>query len=100
MKLIALALASALLALPAVRGALNAYAFGSAFMLGSTLTTSSLDIRSLTTTFTPGPAPDPQTGELYLWPGLATVDDAFLYASLEQMAPSLAQCDASTGEWY
>ncbi|KAI0057322.1 hypothetical protein BV25DRAFT_1443957 [Artomyces pyxidatus] len=82
---------------PVARAALNAYAFGSAFSIGEFSPSSSLDIIKVTTTFTPGSPPTTQKGELYVWPGLMTTNDEFLYTAVQQLSPSA--CGGTATDW-
>ncbi|KAI0050337.1 hypothetical protein FA95DRAFT_1676868 [Auriscalpium vulgare] len=79
------------------RGALNVYAFGSDFSIGAYSSSPAFNITHVTTTFTPGAAPSTQDGELYLWPGLMSIKDEFLYANVQQSSPSA--CSGSASQW-
>ncbi|KAJ7129100.1 hypothetical protein C8R46DRAFT_1181561 [Mycena filopes] len=90
MKFIA---SSALFSLCGVVGVL-ADGWGGAISLGPAKT----NIIHATTTLTPGTAPVPQTGELFLWPGISNGTGDLVQTTLESW-PDNSWCGATPGQW-
>ncbi|KAJ7362239.1 hypothetical protein DFH08DRAFT_799290 [Mycena albidolilacea] len=56
------------------------------------------NIIKATTTLTPGAAPFPQTGELFLWPGMSNGTGDLIQTTLESW-PDNTWCGATPGQW-
>ncbi|KAI0267282.1 hypothetical protein BC834DRAFT_69713 [Gloeopeniophorella convolvens] len=97
MKHLQLAVSVLGLLMPLARGALNGYAFGNNFELGNDGAGTSYNITRVTTTFVLGAPPASQEGELFIWPGLMTIKNEFLYTSIEQQASSA--CGGASNQW-
>ncbi|KAJ6465760.1 hypothetical protein C8R45DRAFT_1055631 [Mycena sanguinolenta] len=65
---------------------------------GLSLGPSTTNIIHATTTLTPGNAPYPQTGELFLWPGMSNGTGDLIQSTLESW-PENSWCGAVPGEW-
>ncbi|KAJ7637337.1 hypothetical protein DFH06DRAFT_1284166 [Mycena polygramma] len=68
--------------------------WGGALSLGPAKT----NIIRATTTLTPGAAPFPQTGELFLWPGMSNGTGDLIQTTLESW-PDNTWCGATPGQW-
>lgn len=68
--------------------------WGGALSLGPTKST----IISAVTTLIPGTAPYPQTGELFLWPGMSNGTGDLVQTTLESW-PDNSWCGAVPGQW-
>lgn len=68
--------------------------WGGAVSLGPTTST----IIKAVTTIIPGPAPDPQNGYLFLWPGMSNGTGDLVQTTLESW-PDNSWCGATSGQW-
>lgn len=68
--------------------------WGGALSLGPSQST----IISAVTTLTPGTAPYPQNGELFLWPGMSNGTGDLVQTTLESW-PDNSWCGAQPGQW-
>lgn len=69
--------------------------WGGALSLGPTTS----DIIHAVIYIIPGTAPTPQTGELFLWPGMSNGTGDLIQTTLDSWPDDNAWCGATPGEW-